>query len=193
MENKAIMLVFAALCLLFAANIVFLDITVFGVKPVQEAPVTMIAVPTATPYPTPEAPATPTLTREAAPSSPAVTTPKEYYIPLGSGDTKSDQWETLPGVGTSIDTTLYPKIKQVVFEAYLRIPVGIGWMHVKLFDVTDGHEVWGSELISESSTAQYKSAVISLDPGNKTYIVQALSTIRADAYVDNARIKIITY
>lgn len=194
----------AGIIVLLAANIVYLDIVVLDaiVSKKNEVPIAVTASETcsgacvqtlsdmvnarlATSV------AVPTRNNSTQPA--LVTTPKEYYIPLGSGMTKSDIWETVPGVEATIDTSQYPKIKQVIFETYLRIPVGIGWMHVKLYNATDGHDVWGSEVKTESNISTYKNAVVSLDPGNKRYTVKAMSTIRADSYLDNIRIKIITY
>lgn len=203
MEGRYNILIAATLFLLLSVNIVFLDILVFG-KTGEKDNVTPVSV--SEPVVCPAA-CTPLFTdimntKLAVPAGSVsavvkdvsvVSSPKEYYIPLGSGMTKHDTWETVTGVEATIDTSLYPKIKQVIFESYLRIPVGIGWMHVKLYNVTDGHDVWGSEVQTESNTAIYRSAPITLDPGSKRYIVMAESTIRADAYIDNARIKILTY
>ncbi len=204
MDGRFNTLLIATALLFVVTNTVFLDIVVFG-KASDTAPAVPISVeaPSACP-----AACTPVMAglitakltdHPAAAVTPSVapvqadTSPKEYYVPLGSGTTKNDQWEAIPGAEATIDTSLYPKIKQVTFESYLRIPVGIGWMHVKLFNATDGHDVWGSQLQTESNTSSHQSAVITLDPGNKRYIVMAQSTIRAEAYIDNARIKIITY
>lgn len=194
MEGRFNSLLIATVLLVVVTNTVFLDIVVFGKAASKDVSLsqTSIVLPTITPVPTQLA--SPTVAPSPSIGSvQVVNSPKEYYIPLGNGMTKNDQWETVAGMEATIDTSLYPKIKQVVFESYLRIPVGIGWMHVKLFNATDGHDVWGSEVQSESNTFVRESAVIPLDSGNKRYIVMAQSTIRAEAYIDNARIKIITY
>ncbi len=116
---------------------------------------------------------------------------KEYYIPLGSGKTQNDQWEEIPSAEVYIDSTKYPGTKTVTFESYLRVPSGVGWVYAKLYNATDKHDVWTSEVKSESSVSTRREATIQLDSGNKLYRVLMKSTIRAEALIDNARIKII--
>lgn len=199
MDSKALFFVIAALSLLFAANIVFLDIAVFGVRKPQEtaSPVSQTAAPVCsgtclavTPPPSRAPSPTPGNGTQTV-TVPDTGAPKEYYIPLGTGSTKSDAWQTVSGMEATIDTSLYQHIRSVTFESSLSIPAGVGWMRVKLYNATDGHDVWGSELTSESDTARAMQSSISLDAGNKRYIVQALSTIRAEALIANARIKIV--
>lgn len=203
-EPKFNFLIFAPLLFLIALNLVILDIVVFTKK--REEPAAVVQEPHAspsicdeacqasvaasvaklmavTPSPLPPIPATLPIRESAA---------REYYIPLGSGKGKSDQWEAIAGAEAYIDTTRYPNIKEVTFEAYMRVPAGVGRMHVKLYNVTDGHDVWESELTTESDTSVRRSTTITLSAGNKLYRVLVKSTIRADAYLDNARIKLVT-
>lgn len=117
---------------------------------------------------------------------------KELYIPLGSGSTKSTDWVELTGVESVIDAANYPKIKLVIFEASLRIPTANGKVHAKLYNVTDKHDVWFSEVWAEGSTSQrVESANIRLDSGRKLYRVVMKSTMGYEAILDSARIKII--
>lgn len=117
---------------------------------------------------------------------------KELYIPLGSGSTKSTDWVELTGVESVIDMANYPKIKSVIFEASMRIPTANGKVHVKLYNVTDKHDVWFSEVWAEGSSGyRAESANISLSPGRKLYRVMIKSTMGYEAILDSARIKII--
>lgn len=134
-------------------------------------------------------------TTEAQPAAAGgpLRTAREFYVPLGSGKTKNDEYEALPGAEASIDTRQYPIMRKVVFETYLRLPQGVGRMFVKLYNATDNLEMWGSEVDTEATTSTRKEVTITLSPGSKLYRVMAKSTIRSDAYLDNARIKIVTY
>lgn len=118
---------------------------------------------------------------------------KEYYIPLGIGTTKSMQYDDLLTTDTTIDTSNYPPIKQVTFEVTLRNPTGNGQTLAKLFNVSDKHDVWFSEVSFEGGGSAQRSATVNLDPGNKIYRVQLKSTLGYDVYVDNSRIHITTY
>ena len=120
-------------------------------------------------------------------------TSKEYYITLGSATTKSYMWQDLDGVEAVVDTTNYPPIKSVTFEVYLKIPTANGQVYAKLYNVTDKHDVWFSEVNSEGPVITKREATITLEPGAKTYRVMGLSTLKYDANIENARIRIITY
>lgn len=118
---------------------------------------------------------------------------KEYFIPLGSGTTKSNTWQDLAGVEAVIDTDNYNAIKSVTFELFLKIPTANGMVYAKLFNVTDKHDVWFSEVRGEGPTLTKREAMITLEKGAKTYRVMAMSTLKYDANVENARIRIVTY
>lgn len=126
-------------------------------------------------------------------SAPVVASPKEFYIPLGTGSTKSPDWQDVLSAEAYIDTAGYPSIKEVTFEVFMHIPTANGRMYAKLFNVTDKHDVWFSEVFMEGNTVTRKEAKITLEPGKKQYRVMLKSTLRYDALLDNARIKIVTY
>lgn len=118
---------------------------------------------------------------------------KEIYIPFGSGSTKSTDWVELAGMESVLDSANYPNIKSMIFEASLRIPTANGRIYAKLYNVTDKHDVWGSEVSSEGPTSyRAESANITLSPGRKLYRVMMKSTMGYEAFLDWARIKIIT-
>lgn len=118
---------------------------------------------------------------------------KEYYITLGSGTTKSNVWQDIAGAEAVIDTANHPAIKSVTFEVFLNIPTANGSVYAKLYNVTDKHDVWFSNVSSEGPVLTKKEAVITLEPGAKTYRVMGLSTLKYDANIENARIRILTY
>lgn len=122
-------------------------------------------------------------------SQPAV---KEIYIPLGSGSTSSQDWEELAGVEAVIDSANYPNIKEVIFEAVLRIPSANGRVYAKLYDVTSKHDVWFSEVSAEGPTAyRAESAAIVLSSGRNLYRVKMKTTMSYQSILDSARIKIV--
>mgnify|MGYP001560227162 CR=1 FL=1 len=198
----------ASFLLLLTVNIVMLDLAIFfgrsGTKPSEIAATTVRVVATTTPIPTP----TPTeaclssceakidaLAKriEELPVSQTAKNTSEYYISLGSGTTKSSVWQDIAGVEAIIDTTNYPSIKSVIFEVFLNIPTANGSVYAKLYNVTDKHDVWFSNVSSEGPVLTKKEAMITLAPGIKTYRVMGLSTLKYDANIENARIRILTY
>ena len=118
---------------------------------------------------------------------------KEYYITLGSAMTKANTWQELVGVEALVDTANYPPIKSAIFEVYLKIPTANGQVRAKLYNVTDKHDVWFSDVSSEGPTLTKKEAPITLEPSAKTYRVMGLSTLKYDANIENARLRIVTY
>lgn len=130
----------------------------------------------------------------AAPPIQAVqSTPREVYVPLGSGTTRSSQWEDIPTTETLINPTLYGTITEAYFIAPLRNPTGNGQVEAQLYNVTDKHPVWGSHVTLTGSTSQtVTSGTITLENGPRLYRVQIKSTLSYDAYLDQAKIRIVT-
>lgn len=116
---------------------------------------------------------------------------KEYYIPIGSGITKKSDYDFISSAEVTIDSRNYPGIKEVWFEVFMHIPTGNGIMYVKLFNSTDGHDVWFSETSTTGSDIVKRAVKISLDSGNKTYRVMVKSSMGYEAVVDQARLKIV--
>lgn len=119
-------------------------------------------------------------------------TAKEFSVPFGSGKTNSQDWEDIPGLNAYIDANNYKNIKSVKFEASLRIPTANGTVYARLYNETDKHPVWNSEVSSEGPTATLKqSGNINLDSGNKLYKVQMKTSMKFESLLDSARVKII--
>jgi len=192
----------ASFLLLLTVNIVMLDLAIFfgrsGAKPSEVAATTVRVA--ETPTPTEACPSSCEAKIDALakrldelPVSETAKKTSEYYISLGSGSTKSSVWQDIAGAEAVIDTANYPTIKSVTFEVFLRIPTANGTVYAKLYNVTDKHDVWFSEVISEGPILTKKEASITLEPGTKTYRVMGLSTLKYDANIENARIRILTY
>ena len=128
-----------------------------------------------------------------SPKTPAKTTglPKDYFIPLGTGFTQDNNWVNVGGTDITIDPADYGKIKQVIFQASMRIPVANGTMYARLYNVTDNHPVWYSDVSTgEGLSTMVSSANITLDPGSKLYRVQIKTSLQYPSYLDFSRIKI---
>lgn len=118
---------------------------------------------------------------------------KETIISVGSGTSMAEEWTDVPGIQVEIDTAKYGKIKKVVFEAYLRIPTGNQVAYARLFNVTDKHPVWFSEVSLEGGTPKLLiSSPITLDMGSKIYQVQMKTSLKYLTYLDSSRIRITT-
>ena len=81
----------------------------------------------------------------------------------------------------------------MVFEVSLYTPTGNQTAYARLYNVTDKHPVWYSEVSIEGGTPQTKiSNNIILDTGNKLYQVQMKTQLQARTNLENARVHIIT-
>lgn len=136
---------------------------------------------------------TPKSTTVRAAKSPSASAGKEFYISFGTGQTLNDQWEDVPGLSAYIDSTKYGKIKTTTFEASLRIPTANGRVYAQLFNNTDAHAVWFSEVSAEGDKSKLVvSSPITLDPGNKLYKVQMKTSLKYTSILDQARVHIIS-
>lgn len=116
----------------------------------------------------------------------------DIYIPLGVGSIKNTTWTDLSGIESQINSDDYKDAKEIYFEATLRIPTGNGKVFARLYNITDNHPVWFSDVSGEGqSGVLVRSGKISLDKGNKLYRVQMYTTLGYESILDNARIKII--
>lgn len=188
---------FIPLLLLFAVNLLFLDIVVFSQsKPQSPSQITVESIPTPSQADAGCSSACTVKIDEALKKSRADTTVpsvKEFYVPLGSGTSKSSDYEDILSAEAYINTENYSSIKQASVEFFLRNPTGNGRIYAKLYNVTDKHDVWFSEVYTEGGGPVVKKEVtITLDRGNKLYRVMLKSTMKYDAWLDNARIKIVT-
>ena len=136
----------------------------------------------------------PTPTKAPASAQTTSSTTKEYYVPFGSGSGSSLDWQDMAGLQASIDSNGYNSIKSVVFEVSLHVPTGNETASVRLYNSTDNHPVWNSELTfnGNSSSVFMSSDSISLDSGNKLYKVQIKTQLQYSAIVDQSRVHITT-
>lgn len=132
-------------------------------------------------------------TKSPTKSSDSTSKAQEFFIPFGSGSSSAGDWEDVAGLKASIDTTKYPPIKTTVFEASVQIPTGNGTAYVRLYNETDKHPVWFSEVSLDGGTPQLLiSKPITLDNGEKVYKVQMKTSLKVQTSLNQARVHITT-
>jgi hypothetical protein len=123
----------------------------------------------------------------------ATTSAKEYYIPLGAGAVAAKDWVDVVGAESTIDSRGYGQIKSVVFEVTVSVPTGNQLVWVRLYNATDKHPVWFSELsMSGSGPTILTSPALALDSNTKRYVVQMKSQLGANAQLLQSRLKILS-
>ena len=190
------------LLLILVFNVVVLDFFVFRAPPQAASSVISTQLPVS-PMPVTACPAAcVSLIEDAVPTQRPVTPAqsvqanpqmiKEAYLPIGGGKTQSDAYQAIPAAQISVDSANFQNLKEVTFEVFFHIPTGNGQGYVKLYNVTDGHDVWFSEVAGIGDQVNKRETKIKLDPGKKTYQVMAKSTLKYEMIIDQARLKIVT-
>jgi hypothetical protein len=132
--------------------------------------------------------------REIQKNSQGSSTVKELFIPLGSGSGYNTDWTDIPGVFASINKSSYSKIKSVVFETTVTMPSTSQKVWIRLYNITDKHPVWYSEISTEDSGPKtLTSAPITLDSDTKEYQLQLKTQLGGLVNITNAKIRISTY
>jgi hypothetical protein len=125
-----------------------------------------------------------------------VLTPKTksvQYIPIpGNGSTLENTWTNLPGTEFYISTDDYPNLAGAYFEANMKLLNGNGLAYLRLFDITAGIEVWGSEISTNSQDfTSVSSGKMTVRNGTHLYRVQAKSLTADTTIFNSGRIKVI--
>jgi hypothetical protein len=142
-----------------------------------------------TPTPTPYVQNSKTSLVSALPKSPLV---KDYYVPLGTGTSNAFDWTAVPGAQVKLDFSSYAPITSVLLEASTFVPTGNESVSVRLYNVTDQHPVWNSEMTIDANTVDIKTSTpLIYDTGEKLYQVQMKTQLQAPANLTNSRIHII--
>lgn len=114
---------------------------------------------------------------------------KEQFIPFGSGTNQTSDWADVPGLQANVDFGSYQNIKDIRFEVSVNIPTANQTASVRLFNVTDKHPVWNSEVTTTNNTYTVSPTLI-YDKGVKTYQVQMKTQLKFLANLTLARIHI---
>jgi len=141
---------------------------------------------------TPNPTVIPSVARGSA-SKASTKTQTTTYMPVpGSGSILSYDWANLSGTEFYFNPADFPGLLKVHFEANMRLFNGNGLAFLRLFDATNGIEVWGSEV----QTANQDSTMVVSDPvqfrsGNNLIRVQAKSLTADTTVFNSGRLKII--
>lgn len=145
--------------------------------------------PTNPPTPSPSLTPTPiplSQTTQLNGAGPAV---KEYFVSFGGGANQTDDWVDVPGATAEIDFGKYSDIKEIKFEASVSIPTANETAYVRLFNKTDKHPVWYSD-ISLTDGQFGSSQPIIYDRGSKLYQVQMKTSLKFLANLVQSRVHI---
>lgn len=139
---------------------------------------------------------TPTLT-----SAPQVPTPTARakvksvsYVPIpGAGSTLETNWTVMAGTDFYLSKSDFPGLTEVYFEANVKLFNGNGTAYVRIYDVTHGIAVVGSELATSSQTSTFlSSGKISFWEGFNHYQVQAKSLTADTTVYESGRLKMVS-
>lgn len=118
---------------------------------------------------------------------------REIYIPLGSGSTKKSDWDDLTATETIIDPSAYGTFRQAYLTYSLSNPTQNGQVEARLYNATDKYPIYGSHVIMNGPSSQtINTGEFPLPAGNKLYRVQLRSSLSYPAYLDNAKMRIVT-
>lgn len=128
--------------------------------------------------------------------TPAPVNPKmeTTYLPItGSITTTSTSWYDAPGTEFYLNTADYGKSPYLTWEASLKIAHGNGTAFARLFDVTHGIAVNGSEVevVNKADLTQTYSGSLNFWANNNLYRVQLKSLNTFEVTFGGGRIKII--
>jgi hypothetical protein len=115
------------------------------------------------------------------------------YMPIpGSGNTLETKWTDISTTDFYLTKSDYPGIKEIYFESNIRLFNGNGFGYIRLFDVTHGVAIQGSEISTSSQKSTFvSSGKLNLYDGYNLYRIQAKSLTTDTTYFDSGRLKII--
>lgn len=139
----------------------------------------------------------PTSTPIAIPTEPLNIAPtiiqsniKEYFIPLGSGSGSANDWTDIDGLIANVDLGTFQNIKEINFEISVNVPTANQTVWVRLYNKTDKHPVWNSEVNANGTGGYMVSQPLIYDKGEKTYQVQIKTQLNYPANITQSRLHI---
>lgn len=119
--------------------------------------------------------------------------PQVIYIPLGGGgSTTSKEWADVGNAEVYFEIGDYPNVDRIYFEGFINVKHGNGKAFARLYDVTHGIGVQGSDIYTDSeSFTLVESGSLSFWQGKNLYRIQIKSLNGYEASIDSGRIKII--
>jgi hypothetical protein len=116
------------------------------------------------------------------------------YVPVpGSGSTTANNWVDITGTDFYFDTGDYPGLVSIYFETNFHLFNGNGTAFIRLFDVTHGVGVQGSEVqVSKQADTAVVSGLVSFYKSKNLIRIQAKSLTADTTVFTFARLKITT-
>lgn len=198
-DEKAVKIGFFLITILFVILIIsvfYLTLRSFkspsGESEVGQLPTPTLSAPVlSSPSPTSfSPPVTPTQTVPTSSNTSVEPAIKDYYIPFGTGTNQTSDWTDVPGMQAVIDFGNYTNIKEVYFEVNVNIPTGNEIVWVRLYNLTDKHPVWYSEVSTTNNDYVFSSPIV-YDTGTKVYQVQMKTQLQYPANITLARVHIV--
>lgn len=192
---KIALILFGGCIGLLLLNVFYLNYLLLHNKELNAKTITVVTAPQLIPTSTP-APCTDCLTPTVIPLQTALavntqSTAKDYFIPLGSGSSQASDWTDVPGAQVELDFASFSHIKAVYFETSVYVPSANESVSIRLYNVTDNHPVWNSDVMMDSgTTAHLISPALSYDTGLKLYQVQMKTQLQAPANLVQALIHV---
>lgn len=175
--------------LVILAVLNFAIIYLFIFKPVatKSEGIKVSTTPTVSPTDTPIV--TPTTSLNIAPTI-IQSNIKEYFIPLGAGSGLTDDWTNVDGLIANVDLGTFQNIKEINFEVSVNVPTANQTVWVRLYNKTDKHPVWNSEISFSDAGGYVVSQPLIYDKGEKTYQVQIKTQLKFTANIIQSRLHI---
>ncbi|MBP9817123.1 hypothetical protein KBC75_00015 [Candidatus Shapirobacteria bacterium] len=116
------------------------------------------------------------------------------YLPIPStGSTGNNNWSDLPGTDFYFDKADYPGLVSIYFETNIKLFNGNGTAFIRLYDVTHGVGIQGSDVQTNNQPdTAVVSGQVSFYQGKNLIRVQAKSLTADTAIFSSGRLKIIT-
>ena len=117
---------------------------------------------------------------------------KDHFISFGSGTSSDQNFVDVGGLQASVNLSSYGNIKEIRFETSIQVPGENQAVTVRLYNKTDDHPVWNSEITKNAGASSYLvSSPIVYDSGVKTYTVQMRTQLGGVATLGEARLHIV--
>ncbi len=116
------------------------------------------------------------------------------YFPIsGSGSTLSTNWVDVSGTDFYLSKSDYPGLVGIYFEANMKLANGNGEAYLRIYDVTHGIAVSGSEISTSNQISTFvTSGNLNFWSGYNNYRVQAKSLTADTTVFESGRLKIIS-
>ncbi len=186
-EKRAKRFFWIVLFLIIVTFLNFVVIYQFIFKPEQISSKDSVLSPTPTIEPTLTETVTPTQSVTPVIIDSSV---KEYFVAFGSGTSSADDWADVDGLEANVDFSSYGNVKDIIFEVSVSVPTANQLVWVRLYNKTDKHPVWNSEVSTSGSSGYTYSKSLIYDQGAKDYQVQVKTQLKYPANITQARLHI---